>query len=154
LLCVGLSRKVDVGGVLAAGRPLVVEGTVDVPSFGSCSFEPARVSLDVARVDRNLGLSGTIDVVATGACGRCLDDVRTELHVDVDEAFAANPSPEGELGETNVLGGTLLDIADLCRQLIDSALPIVLLCSDHCPGLCPTCGNPRRDGACACAAEA
>jgi uncharacterized metal-binding protein YceD (DUF177 family) len=48
-----------------------------------------------------------------------------------------------------VLSGDELDVRDLVRQLIDSALPYVILCREECLGLCADCGL-KRDGACRC----
>lgn len=145
-----MSERIDVGGVLATGRPLEVVRQVDVPAFGSYTFEPAKVDVEITRIERNVAIEGGIDVVFTAPCDRCLEDVQRHLVVHVDETFAANGDGEGALADANVLDGTILDLADLTRQLIDSALPIVLLCSEDCPGLCPVCGKPRREGACAC----
>jgi len=151
LLCVGLSKNVDVSGVLATGRPLAVDAKVAVPAFGSYTFpEPGRIALEIDRVDRNLGVCGTIDIVAAGACDRCLCVLERPVHIDVDECLAPNDDVEGELADSNVLHGAQLDVADLARQLVDSALPMLLLCSDDCPGLCPSCGLSRREVACAC----
>ena len=147
----GRSDRIDIGGVLAAGRPLAVDMLVEVPSFGSHTFAlPARVRLEVRRVDRGLGITGTVEAHSTGSCDRCLADTTRTITVDVDEALMSNGSEEGAFAETNVLESGLLDVDDLVRQVIDSALPMLLLCSDDCPGLCPSCGLSRREGACAC----
>lgn len=144
-------RKVDVGSVLAAGRPLVLEGTVAVPGFGSYTFpKPALLALDLRSLGSGIEATGSIDAVWTGVCDRCLADVTNPIHIDVEERFLAANVGEGPFGESNVLEGQLLDVADLARQLIDSTLPMSLLCSDDCPGLCPTCGSPRRAEACSC----
>jgi len=148
---VGRSKTVDIGGVLATGRPLVVEMPVDVPSFGSHAFpRPAVARLEISRVDRGLGVTGTIEAASSGSCDRCLAHATKTITVDVDECLTSNGSEEGILAESNVLESGQLDVADLARQVIDSALPMVLLCSDDCPGLCPSCGLSRREGACAC----
>jgi len=148
---VGLSKNVDVSGVLATGRPLAVDAKVVVPAFGSYTFAgPALVMLELHRVDRSLGISGTIDVAAAGACDRCLAELETTVHVDVDECLTPNESSEGAFAESNVLEGALLNVADLTAQLVDSALPMLFLCSADCPGLCPSCGLSRREAACAC----
>jgi uncharacterized protein len=144
-------KKVDVGSVLAAGRPLALEGTVAVPAFGSYAFpEPARVAFDLRRLGGGIEAVGTIDAVWAGVCDRCLADVASPIHIDVEERFSAANAGGEPFGEINVLDGQLLDVADLVRQLVDSLLPISLLCSDDCPGLCATCGSPRRAGACTC----
>ncbi len=138
------------GAVLAAGRELDVRVAVPVPDFESYTFPaPADVSLIARRVSRALDLKGTVDVTATGTCARCLDDVTLPLHLELDECLDPESDRDDPLGESNVLVGGELDLADLVRQLIDSALPLVLHCTDDCGGLCPTCGN-QRNGTCRC----
>jgi DUF177 domain-containing protein len=150
LLFVGLSKKVDVGAVLAAGRPLDLDEEVGVPAFGSYTFpQPARVALEIRRLGTGVEVEGTIDAVWTGECDRCLGEVGRPLHIEVAEQFSSADEPM-PFADNNVFEGQLLDVADLVRQLIDSALPIALLCSEDCPGLCARCGKPRRDAGCAC----
>jgi uncharacterized protein len=149
LLCVGLSKKVDVGPVLTAGQVLALDVEVAVPDFGAVRFaEPARVVLDVAPLGRGVRLEGTIDAIWLGQCDRCLDDIQGALHLTVDEQFEPG-QPEAALADSNVLDGQLLDVVDLVRLLVDSTLPISLLCTDDCSGLCQRCGN-RRDAGCSC----
>jgi len=142
--------RIDVGVVLGAGRELDVRQSLSIPDFGTYSFPaPAEVALNVRRLGLGIELEGTVDVAATGQCSRCLDDVRLPLHLEIDERLDPNRERDDPFSENNVLVGDQLDLADLVRQVIDSALPLVLHCRDDCTGLCPTCGNPR-DGACGC----
>ena len=138
------------GTVLAAGRPLVLNEKVAVPAVGSYRFpEPAHVLFDIHRLGSGIEVTGSIDAVATGECDRCLADVSHPVLIEVQEQFAQSGA-ESPLSESNVLEGQMLDVNDLVRQLIDSSLPIALLCTDDCPGLCSTCGRPRRDAGCSC----
>ncbi len=142
--------SIDVGGVLHTGRELDVRDVVTLPEFASFRFpSPADVALRVRRVGRGIELKGTIDAVAEGECARCLDDVRLPLHLEVDERFDPGSERDDPLGETNVLVGDALDLQDLTRQSIDSALPMALLCDERCGGLCAECGL-KRDGSCTC----
>ncbi|MFY9781069.1 MAG: DUF177 domain-containing protein [Candidatus Baltobacteraceae bacterium] len=149
--------NVDVSSVLEAGRELELREAVALPDFGSFLFPvPAVVVLHARRNGRALELKGSIAVEAAGECARCLDGVRLPLHLEVDERLEPDSSGKAlgddrsdPLSESNVLAGTELDVADLTRQLIDSALPLVLLCSEECRGLCAGCGQ-KRDGTCRC----
>lgn len=133
--------NIDVGGVLHTGRELHVREAVTLPDFASYHFPaPIAVALRIRRVGRGLELRGTFEGVAEGVCARCLDDVRLPLQLDVDERFDPSGERENPLGESNVLAGDELDLPDLVRQLVDSALPIVLLCNEKCDGLCTNCG--------------
>jgi len=142
--------KIDVGSVLVAGREIDVREQIGLPPSETLSFlGPAKVAVTVRKLAEGLELEGTVDVEAIGTCGRCLDDLRFPLHLDVEERVEAEAERSETLGESNLLSGDELDLSDLIRQLIDSALPMVVLCAEDCPGLCPTCGR-KRDGSCTC----
>jgi uncharacterized metal-binding protein YceD (DUF177 family) len=140
--------KVDIGPVLWTGRELVIKEALPVPAFGPYVFEaPAQVWLEIGRLDRQLAVTGVVDATYVASCARCLDDTAHAIHIDVEEQFPAESSDP--FAESNVLDGTMLDVGDLVRQLLDSALPMTTLCSEDCPGLCSTCGqNPQT---CRCA---
>jgi uncharacterized protein len=134
--------KVDVAPVLWAGRDLVFEQAVPVPDFASYAFpKPAVVQLEIRRLDRGLDVSGTIDATYAGVCDRCLGDVHHTMHLDVEERFSAEAAFADPFADSNVLSGTTLDVSDLVRQVIDSALPLTILCSEECRGLCARCGQ-------------
>jgi uncharacterized protein len=147
---VSTSGKIDVGSVLGTGRELDLTQALPLPSFESFTFPvPAQVALTASRLGHALELEGSIDTTAVSVCARCLNDVRLPVHLDVSERLEPPGEAPEPFADSNVLVGDQLDLSDLVRQLIDSALPIVLLCNEDCPGLCPTCGK-RRDGTCRC----
>ncbi len=146
----GTRANIELGGVLHTGRELEVRERVPVPDFGSFRFpRPADVALTIRRVGSGIEVKGTIDGVAAGECARCLEAVTLALHLHPNEVFDRDGEREDPLAESNVLHEDELDLPDLVRQLIDSALPIVLLCKDACQGLCADCGH-TRDGTCRC----
>ena len=92
-----------------------------------------------------------VDVRAHGECDSCLDDVDREVHVDVDERFDPSLTRDDDpFGESNVMTGDRLDVADFVQQLVLSMLPMGLRCSDDCKGLCAVCGANKNAGACSC----
>jgi uncharacterized protein len=142
--------KVDVSGVLHTGRELAVREPLTLPAFASFTFSaPLDVSLRIRRVGRGLDVRGSVAGTAEGECARCLDEVRLSLDLDIDERIEPGRDRDDPLDENNVLDGDQLDLQDLVRQVIDSALPLAVLCEDGCAGLCATCGQ-KRDGTCRC----
>lgn len=90
-----------------------------------------------------------------GECARCLAPVSGVFSLDFERTVA----PEGTLtaeqleehfDEYIVPDGNSLDIDEQLREEIILGFPMKLLCAEDCPGLCPKCGKPRRDGACGC----
>ena len=139
----GSSLVIDVGSVLHAGRPMSLDERVEVPPFSSVTFpQPAHVRLELRRVDRGLDIGGTIEAVAAGPCDRCLEDVVVPMTVEVEERFEPPGGTSDPFGENNVLSGTALDVGDLVRQLVTSALPMSITCRD-CRGLCDTAAGAK-----------
>lgn len=132
----GSSLTIDVGPILSAGRPLTLDEQVEVPPFASFAFpEPARARLELRRSDRGIAIDGTIDVRVAGECDRCLDEVTVPIAVPVEERFDPPGGANDPFGENNVLAGTALDVGDLVRQLVTSALPQRFVCDPPCRSL-------------------
>jgi uncharacterized protein len=149
----GSSYKVDIGALLAGGRQrLAVDQQVALEPFEGVSFpEPARVHLDVHATGDMLEIAGAIDVKIHGECDRCLGEVDRAMHVDIDERFPVDGEAQADpFGESNVLTGDRLDVKDLATQLVCSAVPLGLLCTEDCKGICPICGENKNTGACTC----
>jgi uncharacterized protein len=147
------SNKVDIGGLLAGSRQLLLlDDEVSLEPFEGIRFPtPARVHLELHCVDQLLHIEGSVDVSAQGDCDACLEGVDREVHVDVDERFDPTVRRDDDpFGEANVLTGDRLDVADLAQQLVLSILPLGLRCSDDCKGLCADCGANKNAGACSC----
>ncbi len=99
-----------------------------------------------------LVVEGSIDARLHGSCDACLEDVDLELHVDVDERLDPWQGREVDpFGESNVLTGERLDVADLAQQSIaqrhadGSAVQ-----AQTAEGLCAACGANRNTGECSC----
>jgi uncharacterized metal-binding protein YceD (DUF177 family) len=147
------SQKVDISGLLGGSRQLmVIADQVWIEPFEGIVFpEPARVALELRHADRMLVVEGGVDVRLHGQCDACLEDVDRVLHVDVDERLDPSQGREVEpFGESNVLTGERLDVADLAQQSVLSVIPMGLRCGPECQGLCPRCGANRNTGECSC----
>jgi uncharacterized protein len=147
------SHRVDISGLLAGSRQLMlVSDDVPIEPFEGIVFpEPAQVKLELRQADRMLVVEGTVDAKVHGQCDACLEDVGLTIHVDLDERLdPARGREKDPFGESNVLTGERLDVADLAQQGLLSALPMGLRCSPECRGLCTVCGANRNTTQCAC----
>ena len=100
-----------------------------------------------------LSLSASFDY--HGECARCLSPVSSTFETEfvrtvVGEGTLSEEQLEEGFDEYVVIHDGQLDIDEqLCEELILD-FPMRLLCSEDCPGLCPKCGKPLRDGDCGC----
>ena len=107
--------------------------------------------------------TGTVRATASGVCVRCLDDVEEDLEVGFQELFAyperaahhkvvapgarkgAGKDAETDEDEQHVLDGDLMDLEEVVRDTVVTALPFQPVCRDDCPGLCSECGARLAD---------
>ncbi|HEY2555162.1 MAG TPA: DUF177 domain-containing protein [Candidatus Cybelea sp.] len=150
------SHKVDISGLLTGGRQLMaIDDEVRIEPFEGLAFpEPVRIALELRQADGMLAIEGSVDARVRGGCDACLEDVDLRVHIDVDERLdPTHGREEDPFGDSNVLTGQRLDVADLAQQIVLSALPLGLRCKEDCRGLCGVCGANRNMGECSCDVE-
>lgn len=114
---------------------------------------PVELDLRLEAVMEGVLLSGTATAELAGECVRCLEPIRDEVVVDLQELFvypdqqdSARDHGDHELAdETSRLQDDLLDLEPLLRDAVVLALPFQPLCADDCPGLCIECGARLAD---------
>ncbi len=116
-----------------------------------------RGSFRVDRTGDTVSVRGDVKSVARLECARCL---RTfELEVTGPTTLLAERSGQAARDEQRQLerdaimlfhDGRRLDLRESVREALLLELPITPHCREDCRGLCPTCGQDRNDGPCAC----
>lgn len=119
---------------------------------------PVELAFDVHKDNRHFRLTGRVSTTLEVTCGRCLEPFQR----DVDEAFDLLYLPQSENkgeGELEIEGedlstayyqGEVIDLWQLMREQFYLSLPMKLLCSDACRGLCPDCGTNLNLRTCDC----
>ena len=101
-------------------------------------------------------VDGAIKVEADGeievfmSCDRCVKDVKEDIDFILDEVFVASGNAQ-EGDET--YSGSVIDLTGAVKKSILSSLPMKVLCSEDCKGLCPQCGKDLNTGECGCKTE-
>jgi uncharacterized protein len=134
------------------GSMRTVHRTVPAPAdlgtevIGVPAGSDLELDLRLEAVMEGVLVSGTARGRATGECVRCLDDVQTEVEVDVQELYTyPGKAPEGDEDDLHELQGDLLDLEPVLRDAVVLALPFQPVCSPDCPGLCSQCGARLAD---------
>lgn len=109
--------------------------------------DPIELDLRLESVMEGVLVTGVARARAHGECVRCLQEVSTDLRVDLTELFAypdgRHPRAEEEDEEAEPLPELVGDTLDLEPTVIDivvTALPFRPLCRPDCAGLCSECG--------------
>src|SRR6202140_2531699 len=135
----------DLGGLrLTAGeaRRLELVVALDPLELGGQRYraEPSRVVavLDVSKTTGDgHALRLRFQARLAGLCMRCLSPAEPLLEVDAREV--SQPGAGAELQSPYVEHG-LLDLRAWARDTLALAMPVQVLCSSECAGLCPICG--------------
>ena len=145
-------------------RPLL-KGDTDVisidytlkPDFEADVSFPSdvRVSGFVKAMAGYIRLSLTATLPFESICARCLVPVQDEVELVFERTVVAPGTVSDEILEEKfdeyaVLEGNMLDVDEALREELVLELPMRVLCSPDCPGLCPKCGKPLKSGACGC----
>ncbi len=141
--------------------------------FPIISKEPFRLHLANLE-NRWLLLTGSLQIVVSIPCDRCLADVPTSLHLAIEKKLlledAGSPSqpaaaggkegpgnggglaPDAEerLEQGQYLHGCQLDIDRLVYGELLTVWPMKTLCRVDCKGICSKCGANRNEGDCGC----
>lgn len=123
---------------------------IGVPLLAVPSDGAIYLDLRVEAVAQGVLASGSVSAEAVGECTRCLDPVTFDIdesfqelfHYQVDYRQKPKSTAVDDLDEDELLemDGDLIDLDGSIRDALILNLPLNPLCSEDCPGLCPTCG--------------
>ena len=97
----------------------------------------ADARLDVSHTTSGYALRLRFDIRLAGPCVRCLEDAGHDLSIDAREVD--QPGGGDDL-RSPYLDGDELDLRSWARDALVLALPVQILCSAECRGLCGICG--------------
>lgn len=138
---------------------------ISSPGVVSFSYEPDISELDFPSVRRFLSplhaegkvtnsaglltLNALLSAKMLCVCDRCGDEYENEKRIEVEVILSENP----ENDENPDIYPIINDKADLDEIFITAFvldMETKFLCSEDCPGLCPKCGKPLKNGGCSC----
>src|SRR3977135_4097040 len=93
-------------------------------------------------------VSGEVTTVTVGEGPRGLDPLSESVEARVTELYAYPGSATDETTDSAEISRIVDDLIDLepaVRDAIVLTLPVALLCSPGCRGLCPECGGKRAE---------
>lgn len=132
----------------------------DIPSpEGGTASCHALAKVQIVRCGARYDLRTDISADLRLQCHRCLGlfamHIEAELHLALQKGVAST-IPEG-LDEEDFLLLALdeerFDIFPRVREALILELPIKVLCTEDCKGVCPTCGANLNEGECGCRRE-
>lgn len=136
-------------------------------AVGDCftKDDTASLQLRFLRYEDNVNVDGDIEFSTHRDCDRCAKDF-VKVHVVPLQSilvpkFASSRSRdefdegldddiiEGDL-EFGTYEGDRIDVSDFVRSAVVLGMPMKVLCSESCKGLCHQCGANLNEGPCSC----
>ena len=116
-------------------------------------LQKSPVVLNIANQEnKTLFIRGSVDIMLSIPCGRCLEEVPTQICFDIDKKLTIQDSilVDDEMEETDYLIGFELDVDKLVYAEILVNWPMKVLCKEDCEGICKVCGANLNKGDCGC----
>ena len=140
-------------------RKSYAPGALDFHSGEFRQVEPLEVRATAELVDNQIRVCGNLHTQVEMVCARCLDTVVEEISRDFDLYYRPVTSlpPDDEEVHLNsddtqiaFFEGDGLFLADVLAEQVNLSLPMKVICSSDCRGLCPHCGANLNSEDCRC----
>lgn len=139
-----------------ASIPRVLEG-MDPAPLRECRLVDAELLLTAEGGD--VVAEGSFEARAEGVCDRCSEPVTLRFgkafHTILtskgrDRVRAASVELHEEDLDVGYYDGTGVETNDILWEQVALELPVNVVCSEACRGLCPVCGKNRNRETCSC----
>ena len=112
---------------------------------------PLKVEGKISNTNKALYLDIEVEFTFVDNCSRCLKEVQVPIKYLVQGFLVKDDFDEEDFEEDIfVFNGFELDIMDIIDQTIDFEIPLKVLCSEDCKGLCQYCGTNLNIEKCSC----
>lgn len=133
-----------------------VELGFDVFDNGAGSYpvrdkEPVKIQVTNTG-DKKLLIEARTSFSLMIPCDRCLEEVRIPFSFSISRMadFKEDKEESGESEEESYIEGYTLDVDALVRDELFVHMPMKVLCSEDCKGICSRCGANLNHGNCGC----
>jgi uncharacterized protein len=113
-----------------------------------------RVDTCLERIGHQIALQTAIETVGVFQCDRCTSKFETVLKPTYNMVYVIEGTETGNIdgGELQIIpsGLGVIDISEDVRQAVVLSVPLKLLCSESCKGLCAQCGVNLNIATCSC----
>lgn len=136
-------------------RISICDDLIPEPLSGVTFEGAAHLTGEITDEAGYMRLSLEAELPYRGSCARCLAPVEGVFRMTfertvVNEGMLTEEQLEDNVDEYVIIVGGELNLDEELHDALVLSFPMRLLCAEDCPGLCPKCGKPRREGPCDC----
>ncbi|HTK80734.1 MAG TPA: DUF177 domain-containing protein [Bacteroidota bacterium] len=116
--------------------------------------DPVEVTAVLDKTPGQIYVRANITTAAHFQCDRCLEDFKQNVAASYNMFYVFEEPSAGRYdpAEVQVMSpdATSIDLTEDVRQMVALSVPLKLLCSESCKGLCPSCGANWNERTCDC----
>nr|MBN1229684.1 DUF177 domain-containing protein [Anaerolineae bacterium] len=152
--------RINIGFLLKQSAGYCREIDLDIP--GTLRFEDIAVKnlhgvLRLNRTPQGVLIKGVVNARTPVECARCLATFDYAYQIELSELFvpqeAADANANSEDNPFLIDDGDIIDLTPLMREETILSIPIHVVCSPTCKGLCAQCGQDLNVASCDCEAD-
>jgi len=119
-------------------RTVAAPASLGIDLIGVPQGSDIDLDLRLESVVEGVLVTGTADVILSGECARCLEEVDDRGSYTIQELYFY-PGKDAEEDASRVIDD-MIDVEVALRDAVVLELPFTPLCRPDCAGLCPQCG--------------
>ena len=112
--------------------------------------EPITLKSKIAIDDNVFTIRGKLILKLELDCHRCSKAFNHEISVDINERYLRTEKVQEDFYS---FSGNEIDLLPMLHDNIIINIPMKMLCSKDCKGLCQTCGSNKNEKQCNCKVE-
>lgn len=112
-----------------------------------------EIELYLSKLLSEVHVKGSISFSVVSTCARCLNPVESDLRPEINLSLMPVQSDIGkdDSADYESYDGNEIDLTGYIREVIAMSIPVKVLCSEGCLGLCKNCGINLNSAKCSCA---
>ncbi len=118
---------------------------------------PVEVTARLEKSPSQIVVRGAITTSGSFSCDRCLVSLRQALTCSFAVMYIYDEQEAGRFPPEDIRvmahDATVIDLSPDVRELVLLSVPLKLLCSEECRGLCSSCGADLNVAGCGCRNE-
>lgn len=109
-----------------------------------------EVLIHAENIGKNkISLKGETSLTLGLTCDRCLEEVPWVCRIEVEKEYDKSDEHD-EWNQESFIEGNNLDVDRLIYEELLPKIPMKILCSEECKGICPVCGANQNKKKCGC----
>lgn len=113
---------------------------------------PIYVTGAIYSLENNIFLTCNIKTTMETTCSRCLQHFTYEYNTSINTELVQEKDVNDDDSDDDILiyKEDVIDLSRIIEENIITNIPMKLLCSEECKGLCPKCGKDLNTHNCNC----